>query len=78
MKKYTDEQVNQISLLKVDYVNNIISDEKLINGVLAIAKNYPRANIIGDAKRFGRYMNGHGEYGHALPANWARGAFGCY
>jgi excinuclease UvrABC ATPase subunit len=75
MTKYTDEQVNQISRLKVDYVNNIISGEELINSVLAVAKDYPnpRSNIIADAKRFGRYMKGHGEYGHALPANWARG-----
>ncbi len=73
MTEYTDEQVNQICRLMVTRVNNTISDENLINGVLAVAGGYTRKNIIKEAKRFGRYMKGHGEYGYALPANWARG-----
>jgi hypothetical protein len=70
MKKYTDEQVNQICPLMVDYVNNTISDEKLINGVLAVEKDFP--NIIAVAKKIGRYMKGHGEL-YALQTNWAKG-----
>jgi hypothetical protein len=73
MSKYTDEQINKICRLMVDYVNNNASDGKLINDVLAVAKDFPSANIIAEAKRLGRYMEGYGEYGHALPANWARG-----
>ena len=71
-KRYSYEQVVNITKIQIKLANNIIGIEDAKKEILKIAEFFPVHNLNAYNKRLLDYLSGVGTYGFAMPTNWAK------
>jgi hypothetical protein len=71
-KRYSYEEVLAITKVQIKLANNLIDIDDAEEEILNIAVFFPVHNLSTYNKRLQSYLKGVGQYGFAMPTNWAK------